>query len=259
MIHRHADYEHFTSTVLNNELAAWVKYTRSQAKTTLTEANHLSSYAFTKHEKAIADLNALKEKLWKSGDTAKWGITDHNIITELTHLRDDKGRAFTYMLPKASLELDKLREEAEFFTNQIFREVKRTFAIDYEIARGTAINLGEMLLRLTYQLTNGWQDVLSRYSTLNEERRLEDERLLLLAANKRPEDYLDLGFADDMKDLPMFRDAHGAPEEEVKTASGDGGKPQGGTYKGRYTVAYSKMDNDRLLQEPLLSQMNEVS
>ena len=57
---------------------------------------------------------------------------------------------------------------------------------------------------------------------------------------------MDLGFADDMKDLPMFRDAHGAPEEEVKTASGDGGKPQG-TYKGRYTLAYSKMDNDRLL------------
>ena len=56
----------------------------------------------------------------------------------------------------------------------------------------------------------------------------------------------------------MFRDAHGAPEEEVKTASGDGGKPQG-TYKGRYTLAYSKMDNDRLLQEPLLSQMNEVT
>ena len=117
MIHRHADYEHFTSTVFNNELAGWVKYTRSQAKTTLTEANHLTSHAFTKHEKAISDLNALKEKLWNSGDTAKWGITDTNIISELTTLVYDKGRAFTYMLPKASLELDKLREEAEFFTN----------------------------------------------------------------------------------------------------------------------------------------------
>lgn len=29
MIHRHADYDHFVSTVLNNELASWVKYTRS--------------------------------------------------------------------------------------------------------------------------------------------------------------------------------------------------------------------------------------
>jgi hypothetical protein len=27
------------------------------------------------------------------------------------------------MVPNASLELDKLKEEAEFFTNQIFREV----------------------------------------------------------------------------------------------------------------------------------------
>jgi hypothetical protein len=59
----------------------------------------------------------LKEKLWKSGDTSKWGIADENIITEMTQIRDDKSRVFTYMLPNASLELDKLREEAEFFTN----------------------------------------------------------------------------------------------------------------------------------------------
>ena len=117
MIHRHADYEHFTSTVFNTELATCVKYTRSQAKTTLTEANHLTSHAFAKHEKAIADLNSLKEKLWKNGETAKWGITDINIVNELSHLRDDKARAFTYMLPNATQELDKLREEAEYFTN----------------------------------------------------------------------------------------------------------------------------------------------
>ena len=70
---------------------------------------------------------------------------------------------------------------------------------------------------------------------------------------------MDLGFTDDMNDLPMFRDSQGATKEETKTASGDGGKSQGGTYKGRYTLAFSKMDNDRLLQEPLLSEMNEDS
>jgi len=31
-----------------------------------------------------------------------------------------------------------------------------------------------------------------------------------LAANKNPQDHLDLGFADDMNDLPMFRDSQGA-------------------------------------------------
>ena len=120
------------------------------------------------------------------------------------------------MLPHASLELDKLREEAEYFTNQVYREVKRTFAIDYEIARGTTINLGEMLLRLTYQISNGWQSVLQRYSVLNEERKAEDERHLMTAANKKPEDHSDIGFAEDMKDLPMFKDQNSNIAEEAK-------------------------------------------
>jgi len=148
------------------------------------------------------------------------------------------------MLPKATKELDKLREEAEYFTNQVYREVKRTFAIDYEIARGTSINLGEMLLRLTYQISNGWQDILSRYTVLNEERRLEDERLLLVAANKKPEDHMDIGFAEDMKDLPMFKDQN---EGSQASESISGSKPSVSTsqdkYKGRYTIAFSKMDN----------------
>ena len=108
------------------------------------------------------------------------------------------------MLPTATKGLDKLREEAEYFTNQVYREVKRTFAIDYEIGRTTTINLAEMLLRLTYQISNGWRDILTRYTGLNEERKLEDQRILMTAANKRGEDLGDIGF--DNEDLPMFKE-----------------------------------------------------
>ena len=43
----------------------------------------------------------------------------------------------------------------------------------------------------------------------------------------------------------MFREGGGAPEEEAKEGEN--------ANKGRYTVAFKKMDEDRGLKEPLLS------
>ena len=43
-----------------------------------------------------------------------------------------------------------MREEAEYFTNQCFREVKRTTMNNYEMARDNFVNMGEMMLRLIY-------------------------------------------------------------------------------------------------------------
>ena len=58
----------------------------------------------------------------------------------------------------------------------------------------------------------------------------------MAAANKKHEDNADIGFAEDMKDLPMFREGR-EPGEETK--EGESVK------KGRYTVAFKKMDEDR--------------
>ena len=69
---------------------------------------------------------------------------------------------------------------------------------------------------------------------------------------------MDIGFAEDMKDLPMFKDQN---EGSQASESISGSKPSVSTsqdkYKGRYTIAFSKMDNQRLLQEPLLSQESD--
>jgi phosphoserine phosphatase len=62
-----------------------------------------------------------------------------------------------------------------------------------------------MLLRLTYQLSNGWQDMLKYYTTLNEERKLDDEKSLLAHANMKLEEILEFG--DSYNDLPMFKEA----------------------------------------------------
>ena len=46
-----------------------------------------------------------------------------------------------------------MREEAEYFTNQVYREVKRTVMNDYDMARENFVNMGEMMMRLIYQVS----------------------------------------------------------------------------------------------------------
>ena len=45
-----------------------------------------------------------------------------------------------------------MKDEAEYFTNQSFREVKRVAMNDYDMARENFVNMGEMMMRLIYQV-----------------------------------------------------------------------------------------------------------
>ncbi len=53
-------------------------------------------------------------------------------------------------------EVELLKEEAEYFTNQCFKEVKRVVMSDYDLARENFVNMGEMMMRLIYQSNIGW-------------------------------------------------------------------------------------------------------
>ena len=46
-----------------------------------------------------------------------------------------------------------MREESEYFTNQVFREVKRTIMNDYDMGRENFVNMGEMMMRLIYHVS----------------------------------------------------------------------------------------------------------
>jgi hypothetical protein len=75
-----------------------------------------SKQAYVRIERALIDK---KEKLFKTKDIYKWGGFEDNI--ELLKLKDDllkdKDRAFQYMLPKETKDVELKREELCFFTN----------------------------------------------------------------------------------------------------------------------------------------------
>lgn len=87
------------------------------------------------------------------------------MIDEVASVKYETHRVYSYMLPKETAEVDKLREEADFFTNQIYREMRRICSIDYELARTVTINLAEMNKRLSSQLMKGWKGLAEYYSS----------------------------------------------------------------------------------------------
>lgn len=68
-----------------------------------------------------------KEKLFKSKDVYKWGGFADNL--ELLKLKDellkDKDKAFNFILPKETSEVELKREELCFYSNQCWDEIRR--------------------------------------------------------------------------------------------------------------------------------------
>ena len=79
--------------------------------------------------------------------------------------------------------------------------------------------------------------MLKKYTGLNEERKIEDEKKLLAHANMKAEDF---DFEENTEDLPMFKELseknnQGLIEESSSATNGGAGA-------GRYTMAYKKME-----------------
>jgi hypothetical protein len=71
----------------------------------------------------------------------------------------------------------------------VYREVKRTVMNDYDLARENFVNMGEMMMRLIYQvrfpfiekilqMNIGWQEFLGFYTGLNVVRKKHDETFI---------------------------------------------------------------------------------
>jgi len=50
-------------------------------------------------------------------------------------LKNDPIESFKLMLPETTREVDQLRDEVEYFTNQCYKEARRVTLMDYDMAR----------------------------------------------------------------------------------------------------------------------------
>ena len=70
------------------------------------------------------------------------------------------------------------KEEWEFFSNQCYKEMKRVTMVNYDMGREIYVNMGEIMLRLIYQMNIKWQEFLSYYTGMNTERKQYDDKFL---------------------------------------------------------------------------------
>lgn len=96
-----------------------------------------------------------KNQLFKKGDVKLWKVSDEH-LQEAIDNRKDFDTAIKFMLPKETKECENRKEEWEFFTNQYHKEMKRVTMMNYDMGRELFVNLGEMMLRIIYQMNIGW-------------------------------------------------------------------------------------------------------
>ena len=71
-------------------------------------------------------------------------------------LKNDPIESFKLMLPETTREVDQLRDEVEYFTNQCYKEARRVTLMDYDMARQEFVAMGEMSLRFINELNLRW-------------------------------------------------------------------------------------------------------
>ena len=79
---------------------------------------------FIKKERSLIER---KEKLFKQQDISRWAFdgAQDELIRRQQEVLADKEKAFRFMLSKDSQNLEFLREELFFYTNQCLAEVRR--------------------------------------------------------------------------------------------------------------------------------------
>ena len=116
-----------------------------------------------------------KEKLYKKKDVNAWG-TNAEDISEAQKNMDDPQKSLKYILPNSTKEVDLLKQEYEYFTNQMFKEIKRVNMIQYDQARELFVDAAEISTRFLYEQSLKWQEFLQFYTGLNIERKQYDQK-----------------------------------------------------------------------------------
>jgi hypothetical protein len=126
---------------MNQKVAQWFKYQTNETRT-FNEACWLRNESITRFNMQRADLLKRKEKLFRKKDVASWGCPPEKLGEAMDSLNDAE-LAFTYMLPNATQQVNYLEEESNFFSNQLWKEGRRTIMMDYAMAREAFVDIGE--------------------------------------------------------------------------------------------------------------------
>jgi len=140
----------------------------------LKEAFWLVREANKRFNAQKTELAKNKERLFRRQNVQEWGCPPDKMQEAMRSLGDAE-KAFTYMLPNSTRQVNYLEEESAFFTSQVYKEVRRCTMLDYALAREHFVDCGEQMHRHFHDVTQAWGNFLDYYSDLNKSRKEKDE------------------------------------------------------------------------------------
>lgn len=117
------------------------------------------------YEKSKAKLLAKKEKLWLSSDVNKWGL-DNEDMWNASVLKNDKIAAFSKMLKKETIEVEKIKDDFAYFNFQARSEVRR-FLLDNQLIEN--LHFTAFARKMCTQTTNihvSWGELIANLSRI---------------------------------------------------------------------------------------------
>ena len=120
---------------------------------------------FIKNERYLIDR---KERLFRAQDVTRWGFegAQDELIRRQAELLKDKDKAFKYMLSKESQDLEYLREELFYYSNQCLGEVRRVGNDNGTLLTDHFITMSQIQCAYINQHHVMWADFLSHFSEI---------------------------------------------------------------------------------------------
>lgn len=107
-------------------------------------------------------------------DVSKWELKDE-MLRQAQDIISDPESAMEMMLPKETKKVEYLSEESAYFTNQCWKESRRTVMLDYAMGREHFVDMGEQMHRHIYEINLAWGNMLDFYTDLNNARKEKDD------------------------------------------------------------------------------------
>jgi hypothetical protein len=161
--------------MVNDSLNSHFKYQREQGRTSFQEAYLLVQATEFRYKKAQKILDDEKLRLFKKQNYELWEIQDPSIIKEVYKVRNNFEEAKSFMLPEKTNLVQELLDEAQYFKQQLFNEVRRVIMLDYFSSRENFLDVGEQYNSHLVQNEKEWTKFTQFYNDLNNARKTKDD------------------------------------------------------------------------------------
>ena len=103
----------------------------------------------------------------KQGNNQGWGIDNSDLLEKVVEMSKKFENVKEFILPEKQDGLQVLKDESEYFKQQLYNEVRRCVMLDYMNSRESFIDVGEQYTRHAQSSIEKWNTFIKYYHDSN--------------------------------------------------------------------------------------------